>query len=264
MSATSKKFVYYDAQGIRHVRDVTEEVFTRILSLFDGNARSVSRSSGGLGVAMPSGIKFRNEKDRVISDLSTVHILLHCTDFDNQAKKAEEASFHRPKLLSISKIHPLFSQDPNGEQRFGIDFGSGLFPVHVVNFLKSTHGKDMVAFIEKLPSSADAPVKIQPYWVPKECLRWVSPGKEIKNPILGLEAINAARRTLVGIPEFLKLGDLIIFNTGEWNLDVLRAKIARECRHKDDRRMAESEPESASEGLLPFGLFEATSSVILG
>jgi hypothetical protein len=265
MSDTSyeqKKLVYYDAQGRQHEHTVPKTVYERMLRIFDGTPKAVERSTGGLGLALPHGIKLK-PADGTATD-PKILVSVNCTDFNPDASNAEQACHIRPKLIPIDLINPGFELSFCDDQRFVADFGEGIIPVYILQFLRSAANKAMAVFLDYRHAEAILNGKlrketsVQLNWIPEDCLRWAR-----KLPTGADELKLACRnheKSLLGekpaIPEVLRLGERVKASDGLLTLDSLKDHV-HDLLHVTDLGSTQSRTlQMSEEGLIPFGMFE--------
>lgn len=272
MGSEPKKLVYYDGNGSRHSNLVSEILLSKIMQLFDGSWKAVSRSSGGLGLAMPTGIKFDVQGDGPVSSPDEIFIQLGCFEFSNESTTAEKAFTVRPKLLPISRVKECFNFASDGQQRYVADFGSGLIPVRVVRFIKTASGQEMALFLDardaERAEKATSSVTVQPLWMPRECLRWAREpaGYELPQDESQLaeqqyqKLIDAGKRIF---PRVLRMGGRISFTPQSQTLIDLGKILNKVYQQTQGRTHVRNHTmELGPEGLLPLGIFEGTESVI--
>lgn len=271
MTASPRKLVCYDASGEKRVRLVAEPLYRQVLKLFNGELRAVHRSTGGMGLAMPVGLKFKDTTPAEVSDINAVVIVMNCMQFNPLAKTADATAISRRKLIPLSRIKDGFKIPLDGDQRCVVDFGMGLVPIRVLSYVKTGSGPEMAVFLEhpsyvKLVFGKESSTTVQPYLIPKECLRWArgakgQPGDEMEKARQNLEKLVAAGKE--PIPSILSLGDPLTLPAGSSAKELLQDRLRQ--FHKEQRHgEAEMTLDLSPEGLLPFGLLEMTASVIRG
>lgn len=224
-----------------------------------------------MGLAMPVGLKFKDTTPAEVSDISAVVIIMNCMQFNPLAKTAEATAISRRKLIPLSRIRDGFKIPLDGEQRCVVDFGMGIVPVRVLSYVKSDAGPEMAVFLDhpsyiQLVFGNESSMTIQPYLIPKECLRMArgtkgQPGDEMERARQNWDNLVAAGKE--AIPSILSLGDPFTIPAGTSAKDLLQDRLRK--IHKEQRRgEAEMTLDLSPEGLLPFGLLEMTSSVVRG
>jgi hypothetical protein len=273
MSSGAKKLVYYDGNGSRHTNLVAEPLLAKILQLFDGTLRSVSRSTGGLGLAMPNGIKFDVKDDAPITTPDEIFIQLSCFEFEANLTTPEKAFSIRPKLLPISQVLDCFSFSDQPDQKYVVDFGAGIIPVWVIKFVKTQSGQEMALFVDGLEAqrilqaSEPFPKSIQSFWIPRECLRSArSPEQGCRDfDEYELAQIHYRKFSESGAriyPKLLKLGQRLPLSPNITIEKLHKMVVDMYGQHTGRTQVLNSTLVLSSEGLIPFGMFEGTASMI--
>jgi hypothetical protein len=254
----SRQIVFHDSKGRKGVHEVSEKLYARIIQIFDGSPKAVFRGSGGLGLGVPRAIKVKKQVSENQTSEDLLLIWMNCKDFSPAASSALDSVFNRPKLVRPSDVVKGFSPvvEAEKDRRFFVDFGEGIVPVFVIDFLKDPSGKMMSIFLdgqsyEGLFSDGN-PGAVQVHWLPMECLRLS--GKDV-------ESRSTSSSKLANLPRILRLGEPLQILKGQEPIETLKSfarKLLNPPLLSSDTRTSTSTLQWSEEGLLPFGLLEAT------
>lgn len=258
----SRQIICYDSDGNRRLKRIAEPLYQQILKMFNGKLHAVKRSSGGMGLALPVGLKFKNETAEEVTDPREVAVIMKCIQFDSSARTADSSSHSLCKVIPFSQIQEGFEISIDGEQRCVVDLGMGIIPIQVVGYFKSGSGQEMASFLDytshaKLAARVElSPVQL--YCIPKECLRQARAEAELESARQNWERLIICEKAV--IPEVLKMNEPFVLQ-GCSSFQSLRDQLS-EMQDKTILWKSPSPIEVSTEGLLPFGLFEFTISVV--
>jgi hypothetical protein len=173
----SERLVYYDQEGTCFEKDIASHAIDDALKIFDGKIKAVQRRSGGLILAEPYQIVLV-ESESEESPRPQIRIRVKFLDF-----KAGKGLVTAPEYLVHTKVvSPEEMKDPfilktQSNQRYVLDFGQGIVPVHVFHFENSGEN-NWAYFIEQrdlnrvIKEGAGTKAEVQIYRVPQEVLRF--------------------------------------------------------------------------------------------
>jgi hypothetical protein len=248
-----KRLVYYDSKGKRRERLVSVGLYQRLLEIFDGNLKAVPRSSGGLGLAIPRGLKFRSDDKN--HDEENVLVWMNCKDFE-ASSTARESVLNRPKLVRPEDIREAFSFTTGLEQRYRVDLGKGPVPIHVFRYTHHSEKQIMAAFIDAASARAafsgnpGLRISVQLHWIPQECLRWASTSGE--------EFERHFKDRKISLPRILRVGEPLLIEAGKATHSMLQEHLVKSTHREHTNTKETGVLTLGDEGLLPFGLFEPT------
>jgi len=254
MKRSGKREVYfYDSAGVKHAREVSPETYARILKIFDGTLKAVGRNSGGLGLAMPTGLKFGHD-DRGRTSLL---LRIHCKDFSRNTPGALDSLVDRPKLISLSDIRPGFPMTTENGGKFLVDFGRGVLPIKVFDFITTASGRRMAVFVlrpefDRTIEHRKVLTSLQMYWVPQECLRLEDPESALR----ASQNYDQWERSGEVVPAMCAFGNPLALDEAprdsEALVSILQKTFSRFQRGPDSTDTLFL----GEQGLLPFGFLE--------
>ena len=248
------RVIYFDPRGIRHEKPIAQRILDEALAKLDGKPRAIRRSSGGITTAQPYQlVLFHTISDR---EDSTPELLVKVRFRDFKLNDGEFASTGQcmtlTKTVPIKDIVNPFTFTPEENQRFVLDFGKGIVPIHVFAFINDPNGERNAFFVEKKAiefatrSAKGQKIAIQRYKVSRDVIRSTG-GKETEDQNIKTDFDKARdnferllRARLEPIPHALKAGGLVEIPTG-----LSLARLQEELRSTVHRFNREEREESS-------------------
>lgn len=268
------KLIYYDQNGECHEKPIPSGILEKGLHIFDGKPRAVRRSSGGLVLAEPYQVviydrtvlspetQWRPMRDP--NSMIRIRVKFHDLVRSRDGLIISPQPVIQTKIVMLDELKDAFPTKIEAEQRFVMDFGRGIIPIHVFHFAEDEKGRAYALFaradeIEKaLTAKEGEKVALQTFQIPQSVLRLTektgAEEKEYKAAQDNLIWLKQNGETIV--PPCLKLGDEVEVPGGA-SLEMLQHFLRISTRPED---RASLEPllirVKNNEELLPFGLFE--------
>jgi len=213
--------VYFDNQGKRFEKQVRRSLMRDALEkLSDGKPKAVARSTGGLIAVRPMKLVLYSSLFDYPYENPEIRIRVRFKDFKANLGHPNSSGCYTEMTKDVLPADILdgFSYELGESQRFILDFGHGLIPVHVYAFDKNPENDTVAFFVEahkvEILKGQNSILQVQRYAVPKDGLRRardVEAGQdfsqEFKDAMKNYkQLVNDGKGV---IPEFMKVGDPI-------------------------------------------------------
>lgn len=264
----AEKLVYYDLEGRRYDKEAGGGLIDEALKLFGGSVKAVKRSTGGLVIAEPYQLIVYGDPTKE-GGRTDIRIRVRFRDFKRGANNrvvSPEYVIHTKTVLPEDLKEPFsYRCAGRAQQRFVMDFGQGIVPVHVVHYEIDPSGDTIAYFLdhgdmEQLRTAAKGTkTSVQVYRCDRDVLRF-APDDPERGPIeYGLAAANHRRLRLDNqqiVPDVLKSGGPTPLLAGLPAEEIQKA-LSRVLEHRGREK---SEPLcftlDEDDDLKPFGIFE--------
>ncbi len=260
-STTQQKLVYYDENGQAHEKEVPKEQLEKALKFFDGKLYSISRTNGGLVNAEPYELVICECKRPGMQLEPEVRIGLRFTDLKRDRTRmvtSNEVIYHT-KYVTPDELGPAIDWSAGENQNYVLEFGRGLVPVRVLQFVQTSKGVQALFVREDELKAATnkatgEETEVNVYQVPQDTLRKSRPlfGGRTSEFEVAAENVNWLKQTGdTVIPAVLKTTEVTL-KAGykiDTQIDIIQKKLLLE-------KQSFSRSKKGSERLIPFGVFE--------
>ncbi len=267
--------VYYDQEGSYHEANIGTGEITQALAVFRGRNRAIQRSSGGLTTAEPFQLILVTKPD----GKAVLHVKVRFRDLKpstaHQTTTAEYVT--HTKVISPEALkEPFdFTLSDQKEQRFLVDFGKGIVPVHVFDYSTDEEGNLFAHFIElgdlerAMGARQGSRIAVQPYVVSRDVLRCAQsdPNAETSRQwVIAKEKYDGLRaKGHKVIPLCLRSGATELVPGGVAASDVrfyLKTTYLSKTSFKRTTETITYTTDDSEEGLIPFGALENRHSLV--
>ncbi len=260
--ATSQTLVYYDENGQAHEKEVPKEQLEKALKFFDGKLYSLARTNGGRMSAEPYELVVCECKRPGAELEPEVRIGMRFTDLKRDRTRmviSNEVVYHT-KYVTVEELEKAVQWTTAPEQRYVLEFGRGLIPIKVLQFVENEQGVVEALFVREdelkalCEEEAGQQRHLSIYRIPRDVLRQSRPLFGGKTDEYEIAKENVKWLLQTGdtiVPKVLKTNELLL-GTGHSEarlLEGLQMRILTEINHKKVMK-------KNSERLIPFGIFE--------
>jgi hypothetical protein len=144
------RVVYYDSNGVCHEKQVSRRLLEQALQLFDGKPRAIRRSTGGIITAQP--YKLVLYHSRLEGSTPELTIKVRFRDFSPPSTPSDLVSGDCKVMAKNVPVHELLNPFPftiDENQKYVLDFGRGIIPIHVFTIINDPAGEKMALFVEQ-------------------------------------------------------------------------------------------------------------------
>ncbi len=212
-SSHQERLIYYDEQGNSVEQNVQSGSIQNALNVFDGRSRTVRRSTGGLTRVEPFQMVLVNHED---NRMPSIRVRVRFTDLRFEQTESGEITaqvYQHTKIVAPEQLQSSFDYELTQEQRFVVDLGQGILPVHVIH-LDRNGSDEITAYFIKIEDSERISqgnlgdrTWVQVYQVPREALRLAVCDAGTDDWKLALENYERMRKyTSECFPDCLKAG----------------------------------------------------------
>lgn len=259
-SSTQQKLVYYDENGQAHEKEVPKEQLEKALKFFDGKLYSISRTNGGLVNAEPYELVICECKRPGMMMEPEVRIGLRFTDLkrDRTRMVTSNEVLYQTKYVTPDELGPAIDWTESN-QKYVLEFGRGLVPVRVLQFVQTAKGVQALFVREdelKAASNKEAgqETEVNVYQVPRDILRQARPlfGGRTNEFEVAAENVNWLKQTGdTVIPSVLKTSEVTLKagHSLSTQLNILQKSLLLQ-------KQSQKRSKKGSERLIPFGVFE--------
>jgi len=176
-SSNQERLIYYDENGNCIEHTVKAGAVQAALKVFDGRARTVHRSTGGMTRVEPYQLVLVNHED---GRLPSIRVRVRFTDVrfvQGENGQVIAQVYQHSKVVAPEQLQETFDYELIQDQRFVVDFGQGILPVQVIHLDRDDKDQVNAYFIDPGDASRIAQGNlgdrawIQVYEVPRETLR---------------------------------------------------------------------------------------------
>ena len=177
------KLVYYDREGNSYEKPIPHDLLEDTLKIFDKQMRSIRRSSGGLVLAEPFQLVLFDRNTGPEGKTPSLGIRVRFIDLKRDEMNrviSSEALIHT-KIVAPSDLRKPFHLDTQNPPKFIAEFGAGLVPIHVFQYVSDDDGLLHAQFVllNELDQILAAPKGsshlLQPYSILRDVLRVAEP-----------------------------------------------------------------------------------------
>lgn len=260
-SASNQTLVYYDENGQAHEKEIPKEQLESALKFFDGKLYSLSRTNGGQMNAEPYELVVCECKRPGSRLTPEVRIGMRFTDLkrDRTRMVTSNEVIYQTKYVTVEELSAAVEWTTAYDQKYVLEFGRGLIPVKVIQFVQTEKGVEALfvredEFLQASEAGGTHPKSITVYQVPRDILRKARDlfGGRTNEFEVAKENVGWLAQTGdTVVPSLLKISRVEVAGgipSGKL-LEILQQKIVIQIRHEKRRKQN-------SEKLIPFGVFE--------